>query len=250
VKLYNGRVQNIISSVEVKSFAHSIGFAATGIIGHERLNLIPSGSVFDVFTLHSPNSLFPSVRSAIVLGYEIWDPVLNIVVTRFDLTANAPFHQLYAEVVSKKAWEVAHYLESNGYESISTRAICLKKAAVIAGIGAQGKQTVVVSPTSGTRLRFAAVLTSADLEDDQSFTDDICGECTKCIDACPVKALKPYAIDIHRCMVYAGENPDSEKVSAEVREMEKRFIRRPSRNSFIECTICLDVCPIGSIKRI
>ncbi len=153
------------------------------------MKLIPIGPVADVSTLRSPDSLLPSVRSVVVLGYEVWDPIYNLVATRFDLADNAPFHQLYAEVASNKAWEVASYLESNGYESISTRAICLKKAAVLAGIGAQGKQTVVVSPSYGTRLRFAAVLTSAELEDDELFTEDLCGECTRCLDACPVKAL-------------------------------------------------------------
>jgi epoxyqueuosine reductase len=186
------------------------------------------------------------VKSVVILGYRIWDPAYNLVVTRPDAAGDAPFHQLYAEVASNKAWEVAHYLKSKGFEAVSTRAICLKKAAVLAGIGAQGKHTVVVSPVYGPHLRFAAVLTSAELEDDQAFTDDLCGSCTRCVDACPTKALRPHLIKIDRCMVYAAENPDSDKVSANVRELEKRFIRRPSKHSFIECTICLDACPIGS----
>jgi len=128
---------------------------------------------------------------------------------------------------------------------VSTKAICLKKAAVLAGIGAQGKHTVVVSPIHGSYLRFAAVLTSAELEDDRAFTDDLCRNCMRCIDACPAKALTPFTININRCMVYASENPSSGNVSADVRELERRLIKRPSKHGFIECTICLDSCPIG-----
>ena len=239
----------IVKSSEVKDFAYGVGFASVGVVGRDRMSLIPTGPVADVQTLRSPESLLPSVKSVVILGYRIWDPLYNLVVTRPDATGDAPFHQLYAEVASNKAWEVAQYLESKGFEAVSTRAICLKKAATLAGIGAQGKHTVVVSPVFGPHLRFAAVLTSAELEDDQAFTDDLCGSCMRCIDACPSKALRPHLIDIDRCMVYAAENPGSDKVSADVREMEKRFIRRPSKYSFIECTMCLDACPIGSNKR-
>jgi epoxyqueuosine reductase len=200
--------------------------------------------VDDVFELLSPESLLPTVRSVVVCGYSIWDPVYNLVVTGPDPSSSPAFHQLYAEVASNKAWEVAHFLESRGYEAISTRGICLKKAAVLAGMGAQGKHTVVVSPRHGADLRFSAVLTSAELEEDQMFSDDLCGDCTRCLNACPTGALKPYSIYIKRCMGYAAENPDSEEVQNHVRVSEKRFIRRSSRHSFVECTICLDACPV------
>lgn len=238
-------VENIVTSAEVKAFAYRVGFTVAGIVGRDRISLIPDGPIADVFTLRSPKDLLLSTRSVVVLGYRIWDPVYNIVVTRPDPKGNAPFHQLYAEVASNKAWEVAHYLKSEAYEAVSTKEICLKKAAVLAGIGAQGKHTVVVSPIHGSYLRFAAVLTSAELEDDRAFTDDLCVNCMRCIDACPAKALTPFTININRCMVYASENPNSGNVPAEVRELERRLIKRPSKHGFIECTICLDSCPIG-----
>jgi len=238
------RWRSIVTSKEVKDFAYEVGFAAVGVVGHSRVGLIPTGRVDDVIELLSPESLLPHVRSVVVLGYSIWDPVFNLVVMGQDQSDRPAFHQLYAEVASNKAWEVAHFLESRGHEAISTRRICLKKAAVLAGLGTQGKHTVVVSPRHGATLRFAAVLTSAELEEDPMFGEDLCSDCTKCLDACPTSALKPSSIDIKRCMVYAAENPNSEEVQNDVRASEKRFIRRPSRHSFIECTMCLDACPL------
>ncbi len=232
------------TSSEVKSFALGVGFSAVGVVGIDRLGKIPMVPVADVHVHRSPIDILKSVRSVVVLGYQIWDPVYNIVATRAD-NASAPFHQLYAVVAIAKAWEVAHHLEELGYEAVATTGICLKKAAVLAGIGAQGKHTVVVSPDFSTNLRLASVLTSAELEDDAPFTEDLCGTCTRCIDACPTKALKHHEINISRCMVYAAENPSSRKVPIEVRDLEKRLIRRPTTHSFIECTICLDACPIG-----
>jgi epoxyqueuosine reductase QueG len=107
-----------------------------------------------------------------------------------------------------------------GYDSVVTRKIGLKPAAVQAGLGSRGKNTLVVSPEHGSRVRFAAVITTAELDPDLPYTKDLCGDCIRCLVAFPTKALKPYKIDIRHCLTYAAENARA-------------------------CTICQDVCPIG-----
>ena len=83
----------------------------------------------------------------------------------------------------------------------------------------QGKNTVVVTREFGSKIRLGAVLTSAELEPDSPFSGDLCGDCTRCIGACPTKALKPHNITIKRCMVYALESPESKDVDEDVREL-------------------------------
>ena len=103
----------------------------------------------------------------------------------------------------------------------------------------------------GPRIRLISVLTSAKLNIDEPFEDDLCGNCEKCIKACPTKALEPCRIKINRCLVYAAEEPDSKNVSKDVREIEKRLTKRPTSNSYVECTICINACPYGrTIKNI
>ncbi len=155
------------------------------------------------------------------------------------------FYQLYSQVLDAKAGSLALYLHKNGYESLFTRRIALKPAAIEAGLGCRGKNTLIISPEYGAYLGFTAVLTSAELEPDKRFTKDLCGDCMRCIDACPTKALKPYNIDIRRCLTYAAENIKSSAVDEDVRVLEQKLIKKPSLNSFIECTICQDVCPVG-----
>jgi hypothetical protein len=75
----------LITSEEVKSTAREVGFVASGIIAEERFGLLPVGPVFDVQILFSPRDVLPNASSVIVLGYEIWDPVFNIVTTRRDV---------------------------------------------------------------------------------------------------------------------------------------------------------------------
>jgi epoxyqueuosine reductase QueG len=63
--------------------------------------------------------------------------------------------------------------------------------------------------------------------------------------ACPARAIEPYRLKVNKCMVYAAEKPSSKNVPNETRELEKRYINRPTPNSLIECTTCLEACPIG-----
>jgi epoxyqueuosine reductase len=232
-------------AAEIKEVARSIGFSAVGILDKDRFRSLPVGPVEDCVVLVAPESLLATAKSMIVLGFKIWDPVFNLMAVGSVGTGGQANHQLYSEVANGKAWELAHHLWSRGHEAIVTRGVCLKKAAVLAGIGAQGKNTVVVSPEHGTSLRFAGVLTTAALEEDSAFGEDLCGSCTKCVDACPTKALGPHGIELRRCMVYAAEDPRSPLVAGEVRAAEARLLKRPTKNSFVECTICLAACPIG-----
>jgi Fe-S oxidoreductase len=46
-------------------------------------------------------------------------------------------------------------------------------------------------------------------------------------------------------MAYASENPGSTQIPPEVRALAEKYTTRPSRCSYLECTICMDACPIG-----
>jgi epoxyqueuosine reductase len=227
-----------------------LGISLIGITTAERLRDLPTGNVLDVTSLQSVLEVLPSTRSVIIAAYKTWDPIFNVVASgpRW-LKEGVPlesqgseFYQLYSQVLDAKAWALAHYLQTNGFEAIVSRRISLKPAAVESGLGARGKNTLVINPEHGPYVRFTAILTSAELKPDEPSAMDICGDCLRCVEACPTKALQPYEIDIRRCLTYAAENQESTLVAEDVRELERKLIKRPTLNSFIECTICQDVC--------
>jgi len=113
------------------------------------------------------------------------------------------------------------------------------------GLGMQGKNTVLITREYGPKIRLGAVLTSAEIEPDDPFSGDLCGDCKRCIRICPTKALKPREIAIKRCVVYALKGPELTDEYPDVRTLTEKFITRPTARSLIECTRCLDVCPIG-----
>jgi epoxyqueuosine reductase len=240
----------LVTNQEIESFSKTLGISLIGVTTAERLRDLPTGNVLDVTRLQSVLEVLPSTRSVIIAAYKTWDPIFNVVASGPTWlkeivpleSQGSEFYQLYSQVLDAKAWALAHYLQTNGFEAIVSRRISLKPAAVESGLGARGKNTLVINPEYGPFVRFTAILTSAELEPDEPSALDVCGDCLRCVETCPTKALRPYEIDIRRCLTYAAENHGSPLVAEDVRELERKLIKRPTLNSFIECTICQDVC--------
>ena len=238
---------------ELRKLAMDAGFVTVGITTTEKLHGLPHGWVHTVQNLRTPEEVLPTVKSVMLLGYYAWDKSLNIAVDSTYLrdhakqTPKVPLerYQLYYEILKNKAWTIVDYLTKQGYDACLSLSIPLKTSAVRAGLGSQGKNTLLINPTYGPRIRLIAVLTNAELNIDEPFTDDLCDDCEKCLKACPTKALEPYQIKITRCLTYAAEQPQAQDVPEDVRNIEKKLTRRPTPNSYIECTICIDACPFG-----
>lgn len=110
--------------------------------------------------------------------------------------------------------------------------VSLKEEAVRAGLGRWGKNTIVLHPQYGPRLRFAAIKTNAplDLPGNVSLMQEenpMCSQCSVCIDACPVKALEPYRM------------PDTSIC------LSNSAIMAEEQGRLVPCDICLRMCPAG-----
>ena len=238
----------------VKKEAKKAGFAVVGISNPEMLRDLPYGKIEYVGVLKRPEEELPKVRSVILMGVYAWDAAFNIVADSSKLHFNGKpeskvpleSYQLYYQIVKSKAWLVAYYLGKKGFDSVPSVDIPLKTAAVKCGLGCQGKNTLLVTPAYGPRIRLISVLTTAELDIDEPYREDLCKSCERCVIACPTKAIEPYKVKVNRCMVYASENPRSTDVPDKTRELEKRLTKRPTPNSFIDCTTCLEACPIGT----
>lgn len=238
---------------EVKRKAIEAGFVSVGVSNSRSLSDLPFGQVGKITSLRQPEELLHNVKSVVLMGLNAWDRA-------FDLSIDPPswlgygmhapqeeFESYFftSEIAKNKASAVENYLRKRGFDSIVSPSIPLKTAAVKCGLGCQGKNTLLITPKFGPRVRLISVLTAAELESDEPFKEDLCKSCNRCLLACPTKALKPYKLTINRCMTYSAESPRSPDVSEDVRTLERKLIQRPTSNSYIECRICADVCPIG-----
>ena len=238
---------------EVKEKAKEAGFALIGITKPDKLNDLPYGWVRKITYLRPPTELMPSVKSIILLGFKENNRAFNLAITSPDWKGYGmhPSEQQFEdylfdyEILKNKAWTIVNFLTKKGYDAAYTFKIPFKTAAVKCGLGCQGKNTLIINPVFGPTIKLIAVLTNAELNADEPFTADLCKDCQRCIDACPTKALKPYTIDITRCLTYAAESPCTPDVPEDVRALEKKLITRPTPNSYIECTTCIEACPKG-----
>jgi epoxyqueuosine reductase QueG len=240
---------------DLRKKAVEVGFAAAGICSPDMLHGLPHGKVWNIYTLRSPEEVLPNVKSVILMDYYVWDKAFNIQVDSArlqDLEIHGNMvkqkpesYQLYYEVMKNKAWVITDYLTRRGFESEQSLSIPLKTSAVRCGLGCQGKNTLLITPNNGPMVRLIAVLTTAELDVDEPFKEDLCRDCQKCIVACPTRALEPYKLKINRCMTYSAENSSATDVDQDVKELERKLVQTPTPCSYIECTICIDACPIG-----
>jgi epoxyqueuosine reductase QueG len=74
--------------------------------------------------------------------------------------------------------------------------------------GGIGKNSLLIHPKLGNRLRLSGVLTEAPLAPDEPFADDPCPPgCDCCARACPVGAVRDRSVDIIACMKKSIRHP-------------------------------------------
>ncbi len=107
--------------------------------------------------------------------------------------------------------------------------------AVQAGLGWTGKNACLIIPMRGSFFFLAEVITTLELEPDRPFLKDHCGRCTRCLEACPTKAIiAPGQIDARRCISYQ---------TIENRGPIPQEIREKNPGWMFGCDICQEVCP-------
>ena len=100
----------------------------------------------------------------------------------------------------------------------------MRHAAVLAGLGSLGKNTLLINKLYGNFITLGAILTNLDLKSDP-LSEELCIEnCRLCLDNCPVQALDGKTANQKLCRPYTYTTND------------RGF-------SVINCNKCRTICP-------
>ncbi|AGB41414.1 4Fe-4S protein [Halobacteroides halobius DSM 5150] len=174
----------------------------------------------------SLEEFLPSVKSIIVLGHHIrdsrewiWSRMKS---ERGNCTSIADLHT--KDIIK----EIKNFIELEGYNSKiipypGVSGIRFKKLAMKTRIGEIGDNFLFLHNEWGPWVHLRVLLTDTKINSSQeTFIDEVCIHCGKCIKACPVNAIIQNSFNSQRCKE-----------------------RQEQLNVAHSCEICARICPIG-----
>jgi epoxyqueuosine reductase len=193
----------------------------------------------DIEKRTDPGILFPGAQSVIVTAMSYYtEPQQKS--PGVPLISRYAYGKSYQEVISGKLEQLLEYIkninpEAGGKAVCDTAPILEKRWAVEAGLGWQGKHSVVINKGIGSFFFIGILILNVELEYDEPFKADYCGDCCLCIEECPTHAINnDHTIDARRCI---------SNLTIENREpVKKEFIPLLGGRVYA-CDKCQEVCP-------
>jgi epoxyqueuosine reductase len=186
--------------------------------------------------------LLPHTRSLITLAVNYWRPnqpsnapgtgkISQYAVTRdYHKTIKAQLKKFVATI------QADYNATARGFVDVGP--ILERAYAATASIGYQARNAMIITPEFGSWVFLAVVLTDLELPPSSRPIKQRCGQCVRCIDACPTDAIiADQVIDSSRCISYLTiENKGP--IPLELRPLMGNWI--------FGCDDCQTVCPHNS----
>ncbi|MFO8061153.1 MAG: 4Fe-4S double cluster binding domain-containing protein [Bacillota bacterium] len=187
-----------------------------------------------------PREVWRNCRSVIVVGLYCPEEVFDALVRYGDRRAI-----FYAEIITSSLRRIGDWMRERGWEARIAQDISHKRAAILAGLGHPGRNTLVANPRYGSNLRFGVLLTDAELPFDEGndpLAAELCRDCRRCEQVCPSGAISNYHLDFSRCLIPAAEGwPEWD----EERALAARRMQRRGEHLEVECNLCQKMCPLN-----
>ena len=235
-------------SLEIKAEALRLGFSACGIAKAEPVdaetavafqNWLQQGGHATMLYMENyeekrldPRLLMPGVKSiiSVALNYTPETPVKGF--------ANYAIGKDYHDIVKEKLHQLADSSLLTLHSSLNYRAftdsapVLERYWAMKAGLGFIGKNHQLIIPGMGSQFFLGELFVDIELEPDAPCRQH-CGNCRRCIDACPTGALGA-SFKASRCLSY---------LTIENRGYIPEEAAQKMGETFYGCDRCQQVCP-------
>ncbi len=193
-----------------------------------------------------PQSIMPMARSVVVIGIPLPMPAI-------DSAPSIWYAETYRTVnmlLDLACYRLSLFLEGRGHPSAyiprdgyagiealkrdPAAFFSHRHAAVLAGLGSFGANNSVLTPRYGPRVRFASLLTAAELPADAPLEEGLCIDCGLCATKCPAAAIDDRG--------YPEGRTDAQACIAYTDGLRRKGIS--------PCGVCVRVCPVGKDREL
>lgn len=192
-----------------------------------------------------PNEILPGAKSILSLALNYYTPQAHdedhLKISRY--AWGTDYHEVIPPMLAElldRIKEIAP--EVNGRYYVDTGPVLEKAVADRAGVGWIGKHSNVITRELGSWVFLSEIFLDVELVADKP-AEDLCGTCTKCLDACPTNAIvAPYVVDARKCISYLTiELKPEHPIPGELGDHFENWL--------YGCDICQDVCPWNRFEQ-
>ena len=248
---------------QIEAGAQSLGFLDCAfspvfpVPGFEKYKKwIEEGKHADMAYLASPSSLerradprllLPSCKTVISLVSGYPPPSASAKKGSGKIAAYA-VHRDYHDLISERLKQLIVLIEGmtkdklESYACVDSSAILEKDFAQKAGLGWIGRNSLLLHPKFGSWIHLSELLVNFEIGEDRPCLEDGCGDCQRCVRACPTQAiLLNRTVDARRCLSY---------LTIENRAEIPLEFRAAIGNRIFGCDECQVVCPVNKKAKL
>jgi epoxyqueuosine reductase len=186
-----------------------------------------------------PTKLVEGAKSVIVV-FQNYFPQKDIFSDKEIKISKYAYGEDYHKVMKDKLFLLFEKIkqeagELNGRVFVDSAPVLEKAWAREAGLGWIGKNSLLLNKKLGSFFFIGEIIVDLELEYDKPYESFDCANCTRCIDACPTRAIVSNGvIDSEKCLSYN---------TIENKEEIPSYIKPNMKGWIFGCDICQDVCP-------
>jgi epoxyqueuosine reductase len=190
-----------------------------------------------------PTKLVPGAKSVITLLKNYYPAQSNSEIRISKYAYGKDYHEVIKASLRKMIHELQEKIgQFQGRGFVDSAPVLERSWAQRSGLGWIGRNGNLITKQTGSFFFIATLIVDVDLNYDDPFAKDFCGNCKKCVEACPTEAILPdKTINGSKCISYFTIELKDEIIPE---EMKGKF-----NDWMFGCDICQDVCPWNRFSR-